>query len=82
MTLTLDGSRATGDRQATSPQSPFPAAEQLATVVSNASVNREYKHLIVACAPPATEAAPGQFFHLLCPMAGEDTPYLRRPRCV
>lgn len=82
MTLTLDGSKATGDKQAAGPPSPFPAAEQLATVVSNASVNREYKHLIVACAPPATEAAPGQFFHLLCPMAGEDTPYLRRPMSV
>jgi dihydroorotate dehydrogenase electron transfer subunit len=61
------------------PISTFAAAEQLAEVVSNDWVNREYKHLVLNCGEPATRAEPGQFFHLLCPSAGQDAPFLRRP---
>jgi dihydroorotate dehydrogenase electron transfer subunit len=57
-------------------------AVQLADVVSNAVVNPEYRHLVLRCAPPATEAAPGQFFQLLCPVPCREAPFLRRPMSV
>jgi dihydroorotate dehydrogenase electron transfer subunit len=57
----------------------FSIAENLCTVVSNEWVNPEYKHLILKAPPIALTAKPGQFFHLLCPPSGNDTPYLRRP---
>ncbi len=58
------------------------AAEQCAEVVSNALINAEYRHLVVRAAPPATDAAPGQFFQLLCPATPGETPFLRRPMSV
>ena len=36
-------------------------------ILSNAPVNCEYRHLVVACGPIGAAAAPGQFFQLLCP---------------
>lgn len=62
--------------------SPFPIAEQSAAVIANAAVNAEYKHLIVAAEPPATDVVAGQFFHLLCPQSGDAAPFLRRPMSV
>lgn len=59
-----------------------PTSEQIADVISNDWVNREYKHLVIACASPATRAQAGQFFHLLCPASGQDAPFLRRPMSV
>jgi dihydroorotate dehydrogenase electron transfer subunit len=50
-----------------------------ATVVSNASVNAEYRHLIVACSAASAAAVPGQFFQLLCPHTEGAQPFLRRP---
>jgi dihydroorotate dehydrogenase electron transfer subunit len=64
---------------------PLPAtwsasiAAQLAEVISHAEVNAEYRHLVLKCAAPATHAAPGQFFQLLCPQPAGAQPYLRRP---
>ena len=51
-------------------------------VVANVAINAEYRHLVLQAAPPATEAAPGQFFQLLCPAPPGDAPFLRRPMSV
>ncbi len=58
------------------------ATEQCGEVVSNLLVNAEYRHLVLRAAPPATEAAPGQFFQLLCPAPPGEAPFLRRPMSV
>ena len=60
----------------------FPVAEQSAAVIANATVNAEYKHLVVAAEPPATDVVAGQFFPLLCPQSGDAAPFLRRPMSV
>jgi dihydroorotate dehydrogenase electron transfer subunit len=53
---------------------------ELAQVIANEAVNAEYRHLLVLCGDEAAQAAPGQFFQLLCPSppTGEQ-PFLRRP---
>ena len=51
----------------------------LADVLRNEAVNREYRHLTVACGAEAAAAQPGQFFQLLCPHTETAQPYLRRP---
>ena len=63
-------------------RSLFPIAEQSAAVIANAAINAEYKHLVVAAEPPATNVVAGQFFHLLCPQSGDAAPFLRRPMSV
>src|SRR3978361_1376926 len=50
-----------------------------ATVVSNASVNAEYRHLVAACSAASAAAMHGQFFQLLCPHSEGAQPFLRRP---
>ncbi|MDE1969039.1 MAG: dihydroorotate dehydrogenase electron transfer subunit [Alphaproteobacteria bacterium] len=60
----------------------FPVAEQSAAVITNAAVNAEYKHLIVAVEAPAIDVVAGQFFHLLCPPSDGAAPFLRRPMSV
>ena len=52
-------------------------------VRANQPVNGEYMRLVVE-APPEMLARcrAGQFFHLLCPSAGTDQPYLRRPMSI
>jgi dihydroorotate dehydrogenase electron transfer subunit len=55
------------------------AAEETAEVVSNAPVNAEYIHLVLACSALAARAAPGQFYQLRCPEPAGETPFLRRP---
>jgi len=57
-------------------------AERLLTVTSNRAVNDEYHHLSVAGLDPGTTGEPGQFFHLLCPPTGTDSPFLRRPMSI
>lgn len=69
-------------RKPSAARGPAAAAEQTATVIGNAWVNDSYKHLVLGCGAPATDAAPGQFFHLLCPAAGAEAPFLRRPMSV
>ncbi len=59
-----------------------PVAENICTVVVNDWVNDLYKHLVLDAPPTALTVEPGQFFHLLCPAAGGDTPFLRRPMSV
>lgn len=62
--------------------SQWPVAETLCRVLHNDWVNDTYKHLIVDAAHGAARAAPGQFFHLLCPIIGENAPFFRRPMSV
>lgn len=52
---------------------------ELAQVVSNDSVNAEYRHLVVHCGAVSASAKPGQFFQLLCPQTEGAQPFLRRP---
>jgi dihydroorotate dehydrogenase electron transfer subunit len=54
-------------------------AEEAMAVVSNTSVNGEYRHLILACSTLAASAAPGQFYQLQCPAPPGEAPFLRRP---
>jgi dihydroorotate dehydrogenase electron transfer subunit len=54
-------------------------AEERARVLSNAIVNGEYRHMVVACSPTASAAAPGQFYQLLCRAPPGEAPFLRRP---
>ena len=60
------------------PWSPSVVGED-ATVLSNDSVNQEYRHLVVRCGPVSASAVPGQFFQLLCPHSDGAQPFLRRP---
>jgi hypothetical protein len=73
-----------GARSTESGREPFTPsiATELATVVANAPVNAEYRHLVVACSETAATGAPGQFFQLLCPQSGGEQPYLRRPMSI
>lgn len=58
------------------------ATEQLAKVVAHVAVNVEYRHLVLQATAPAIEAAPGQFFQLLCPAPPGVAPFLRRPMSI
>ncbi len=52
-------------------------------VVSNDPVNGEYMRLVLrAPADLLEQCRAGQFFHLLCPAIGGETPYLRRPMSI
>ncbi len=53
-----------------------------ATVVSNAAVNDDYVHMVLAAEGAALSAKPGQFFNIACPATVRDQPYLRRPMSV
>lgn len=57
----------------------FPLAESICPVVANDWVNDTYKHLVIEAGHGAAHARPGQFFHLLCPVIGENAPFFRRP---
>ena len=58
------------------------ADDVVATVVSNAWVNSEYKQLVLAAPAPAPAALAGQFFQLECPATADDRPFFRRPMSV
>jgi dihydroorotate dehydrogenase electron transfer subunit len=55
------------------------APDTLGIVVSNDRINADYRHLVLKADARAAAAAAGQFFHLLCPASGSDTPFFRRP---
>lgn len=64
---------------------PYPerlAGEFIGTVVSNQSVNEEYKHVILKIHPHALKAYAGQMFHLLCPSPDGAEVWARRPMSV
>lgn len=58
-----------------------PIADLDCEVLGNDWVNRRYKRLVLRADRPATDAKPGQFFHILCAAAGAE-PFLRRPMSV
>jgi dihydroorotate dehydrogenase electron transfer subunit len=79
-----EGVSSMGAGSTESSREPFTpsVATELATVIANAPVNAEYRHLVVACGETAAAGAPGQFFQLLCPQSGGERPYLRRPMSI
>lgn len=79
------GEQASGHRGSAVPAAVperFAIAERCYPVLSNAVVNAEYRHLVVAADGAALGAKAGQFFHLMCPRVGTDQPLLRRPMSV
>ena len=56
--------------------------EFIGTVVSNAWVNDEYKHIILKVHAQALKAYAGQMFHLLCPSPDGGEVLMRRPMSV
>jgi dihydroorotate dehydrogenase electron transfer subunit len=67
-----EGVSSVGARSTESSPEPFTpsVASELATVIANAPVNAEYRHLVIACSETAAAGAPNQFFQLLCPQSG------------
>jgi dihydroorotate dehydrogenase electron transfer subunit len=64
---------------------PYPrrlVGEFIATVVSNKSVNDEYKHIILKVHSHALTAYAGQMFHLLCASPDGAEVWMRRPMSV
>ena len=59
-----------------------PIREHNCTVVSNKTVNPQYKLLVLKVPAPALQAKPGQFFNLLCPQYNDLKPFFRRPMSV
>ncbi len=58
------------------------AGEFIGTVVSNAWVNKEYKHIVLKVHQAALGAYAGQMFHLLCPSPDGAEVWMRRPMSV
>ncbi|HTV38675.1 MAG TPA: hypothetical protein VMF12_19765, partial [Xanthobacteraceae bacterium] len=56
--------------------------EFISTVVSNAWINDEYKHIVLKVHPHALTAYAGQMFHLLCPSPDGAEVWMRRPMSV
>jgi dihydroorotate dehydrogenase electron transfer subunit len=64
---------------------PYPqrlVGEFISTVVSNAWINDEYKHLVLKVPSHALTAYAGQMFHLLCPSPDGAEVWMRRPMSV
>lgn len=59
-----------------------PIHEAECTIKSNRLVNGEYRLLVLDAPLKILNCEPGQFFHLLCPVAGGFQPYLRRPMSI
>jgi dihydroorotate dehydrogenase electron transfer subunit len=55
------------------------APDTAGRVISNDWINRDYKHLVLQADGRAAQAVAGQFFHLLCPVTADDSPFFRRP---
>lgn len=56
--------------------------EFIGKVVSNTSVNDEYKHIVLKVHARALDAYAGQMFHLLCPSPDGAEVWMRRPMSV
>jgi dihydroorotate dehydrogenase electron transfer subunit len=68
---------------ALAPFPPRPAIhEALTRVQSNTPVAGEYRLLVLDAPRRILDCAPGQFFHLLCPVSAAHQPYLRRPMSI
>jgi dihydroorotate dehydrogenase electron transfer subunit len=59
-----------------------PVGEFIGSVVSNVSVNKEYRHLVLRVHEHALRAYAGQMFHLLCPSPDGAEVWMRRPMSV
>ncbi|MHA7874206.1 dihydroorotate dehydrogenase electron transfer subunit [Roseivivax sp.] len=59
-----------------------PIKEILATVLTHETVAEDYRLLELSAPAEALDCAPGQFFHILCPVDGESQPFLRRPMSI
>jgi dihydroorotate dehydrogenase electron transfer subunit len=59
-----------------------PVTAEKAEVLSNVSLNGEYRHMVVRCTVSSASATPGQFFQLLCPAPSGEAPFLRRPMSI
>ncbi|MCL7466649.1 dihydroorotate dehydrogenase electron transfer subunit [Phaeovulum sp. NW3] len=57
-------------------------AEVSVRVERNDPVNEEYRLMVLRAPDAVLNCSPGQFFQLLCPVAGGDTPFLRRPMSI
>ncbi len=71
----------------TFPKSPVqtemtPVFEVSCTVKRNDPVNGEYRQLVLYAPQSILDCAPGQFFHLLCPITEQLQPFLRRPMSI
>ena len=67
---------------AADPERALPVAERACSVLRNDWVNNRYKHLEIEADEPLTRVKAGEFFNLLCPIQGDDQPFLRRPMSV
>ena len=67
---------------AAAPERALPVAERACAVLRNDWVNSRYKHLELEAGEPLSLARAGEFFNLLCPVQGDDQPFLRRPMSV
>jgi dihydroorotate dehydrogenase electron transfer subunit len=56
--------------------------EFIGAVVSNTSINDEYKHVVLKVHSQALKAYAGQMFHLLCPSPDGAEVWMRRPMSV
>jgi dihydroorotate dehydrogenase electron transfer subunit len=56
--------------------------EFIGSVVSNESVNAEYRHVVVKVHEHALETYAGQMFHLLCPSPDGAEVWMRRPMSI
>jgi len=64
---------------------PYPqrlVGEFIGIVVSNGSVNEEYRHVVLKVHEHALKAYAGQMFHLLCPSPDGGEVWMRRPMSV
>ena len=64
------------------PYSQRLVGEFIGEVVSNASVNDEYKHIVLRVHAHALKAYAGQMFHLLCPSPDGAEVWMRRPMSI
>ncbi|CTQ47446.1 dihydroorotate dehydrogenase electron transfer subunit [Roseibium aggregatum] len=71
------------ERQDTVAPDEFTAFQMRLEVKHNAPVNGEYRTLVLNAPKHLLDLCrPGQFFNLLCPQTGGETPYLRRPMSI
>lgn len=64
------------------PRELEPVFEVSCTVKCNQPINGEYRQLVLDAPQSILQCAPGQFFHLLCPVTENLHPYLRRPMSI
>lgn len=61
---------------------PRHVGEAMTTVVAHGAEAAGYRHLDLDAPDAILDCAPGQFFHLLCPVGAAHQPFLRRPMSI